>query len=942
MYMDVHAKTPVLTVSDPRQLLLRLVTYYRASAGEAARPLVTHTTYDAAGRPAARRDPRLFAWTQEDATTPANLQMAYSLSGKTLLCSSVDAGDQVTLISEGDQAIVSWEGANSVQHRVEYDAQLRPLFRYEQVGGGVERCVECFEYAENKPSDALHNCCGRLVLNRDPAGSVCWLDYGLHGNALNETRQFLALTEPPHWPDAELEPQLFTTSWLYDAFGTVLQHADAQGHRRAFSFGVDGQMQETTLSLASDTTPQRVVHSRTYDASGQPLSETAGNGVVSTHAYDSADGRLQRSTVKRSTETTLMQDLHYQYDPVGNITQIEDTCQPSRYFRNQRSDGINTFLHDSLYQLIEATGRETVPSQQWPAQSTMLPLPGLDEVLAPYRQLYTYDDAGNLVELCHQGQVPTTRTMTIEPHSNRALPWNIGDPPPDWASAFDAHGNQLRLSPGGPELTWNARHQLQTVTQVARAGGNDDHETYVYGSDEQRVRKVTIRQSKSLTYTCEVRYLPGLELHSDTQGAEWAVISVAGVRVMHWSSGRPPDTPNDQTYYSVVDHLESYALELDAHAALVSAEGYYPFGGSAWWAGRNETEANYKTRRYSGKERDATGLYYYGLRYYAPWLLRWLSPDPAGDIDGMNLYCMVRNNPVTAKDVMGAISDLTMKYMFDDVASGGVLAPMTGGAVFGPGWERLEKSTAEKTLALYKESRADGAARVWSKQLPSQLTLSDQARHNWKYAEPGNAFSGMIDARTAEIYLVPATSRSKIGVDGQTDWSSKALKKQWFSKTSHYEKGNIKPYRNGKLANLDHGRAAYYLEGKEKALPPDLNAFDHWFDQQKVSSNWLGFFVHADQNTGRMVLNYKSAQLNSPNLLLAANDIDISENTETKRLDISLKNSADSKTQQQEQVTQLPDSLKTMVSIAMSAVSELKPHRRPSLLLSTIGIRWPR
>uniref|UniRef100_UPI0027D25944 RHS repeat-associated core domain-containing protein n=1 Tax=Burkholderia sp. GbtcB21 TaxID=2824766 RepID=UPI0027D25944 len=61
----------------------------------------------------------------------------------------------------------------------------------------------------------------------------------------------------------------------------------------------------------------------------------------------------------------------------------------------------------------------------------------------------------------------------------------------------------------------------------------------------------------------------------------------------------------------------------------------------------------YKYVRYSGQERDASGLYYYGLRYYAPWLARWLNPDPAGPVDGLNLFCMVANNPVTFIDREG-------------------------------------------------------------------------------------------------------------------------------------------------------------------------------------------------------------------------------------------------------------------------------------------------
>ena len=37
---------------------------------------------------------------------------------------------------------------------------------------------------------------------------------------------------------------------------------------------------------------------------------------------------------------------------------------------------------------------------------------------------------------------------------------------------------------------------------------------------------------------------------------------------------------------------------------------------------------------------------YYGARYYAPWLGRWISPDPAGTVDGLNLYAFVRGNPI--------------------------------------------------------------------------------------------------------------------------------------------------------------------------------------------------------------------------------------------------------------------------------------------------------
>jgi RHS repeat-associated protein len=49
--------------------------------------------------------------------------------------------------------------------------------------------------------------------------------------------------------------------------------------------------------------------------------------------------------------------------------------------------------------------------------------------------------------------------------------------------------------------------------------------------------------------------------------------------------------------------------------------------------------AQQKRYRYTGKERDdSSGLCYYGARYQAPWLARWISPDSAGAVDGLNLY----------------------------------------------------------------------------------------------------------------------------------------------------------------------------------------------------------------------------------------------------------------------------------------------------------------
>ncbi|MGU7895936.1 RHS repeat-associated core domain-containing protein, partial [Escherichia coli] len=76
----------------------------------------------------------------------------------------------------------------------------------------------------------------------------------------------------------------------------------------------------------------------------------------------------------------------------------------------------------------------------------------------------------------------------------------------------------------------------------------------------------------------------------------------------------------------------------------------------------NSVEVDYRTVRYSGKERDATGLYYYGYRYYQTWAGRWLSVDPAGDIDGLNLFGFCHGNPLSQVDRFGAVGVPVSSY----------------------------------------------------------------------------------------------------------------------------------------------------------------------------------------------------------------------------------------------------------------------------------------
>ncbi len=57
---------------------------------------------------------------------------------------------------------------------------------------------------------------------------------------------------------------------------------------------------------------------------------------------------------------------------------------------------------------------------------------------------------------------------------------------------------------------------------------------------------------------------------------------------------------------------------------------------------------------FTGHRWDAeTGMYFAPFRYYAPQNARWMKRDPAGFVDGVNVYAYVKNRPTYTVDPMG-------------------------------------------------------------------------------------------------------------------------------------------------------------------------------------------------------------------------------------------------------------------------------------------------
>uniref|UniRef100_UPI0036DF63F2 RHS repeat domain-containing protein n=1 Tax=Photorhabdus sp. RM322S TaxID=3342825 RepID=UPI0036DF63F2 len=663
----INRNTPSVNVLDNRGLNVRTLEYLRTQADEEnSSELITRYEFNTQGFQVKSTDPRRYK-----NQNGSNFTRVFNLAGNTLREESIDAGRTITLNDIEGRPVLSIN-AIGVRQTNHYEDNTLPgrLLTVTELVQENEKITERLIWASHSDAEKNQNLAGQCVRHYDTAGLVQLESLSLTGTILSQSRQLIADDQEADWRSddennwrTKLNDNIFTTQNKTDAIGALLTQIDAKGNVQRLSYDVAGQLKGSWLTLKGQS-EKVIVRSLTWSAAGQKLREEHGNGVITEYTYEPETLRLINITTRRTQDSAKpLQDLRYEYDPVGNVISIRNDAEATRFWRNQKVVPENAYAYDSLYQLIKATGREIANIGQQGNQlpSPVTPLPTDDNTYTNYTRTYSYDDSGNLTQIRHSAPASNnsyTTDMTISNRNNRGVLSTLTKDPNLVDTFFDAGGHQTSLL-SGQSLNWTSRGELQQVSQ----NGNTGSEWYRYGSDGMRVLKVNEQQTANAMQR-RVTYLPGLELRTTQNGAniteDLQVITVgkagrAQVRVLHWEKGQPASIDNNQVRYSYDNLTDSSELELDMHGEIISWEEYYPYGGTAVWAARNQIEAGYKTIRYSGKERDATGLYYYGYRYYQPWAGRWLSADPAGTVDGLNLYRMVRNNPMTGIDEDGRI-----------------------------------------------------------------------------------------------------------------------------------------------------------------------------------------------------------------------------------------------------------------------------------------------
>ncbi|WP_228487890.1 RHS repeat-associated core domain-containing protein [Rhodocyclus gracilis] len=389
-------------------------------------------------------------------------------------------------------------------------------------------------------------------------------------------------------------------SFTYDKVGNILTKTTYQGSATSYVYNAANR-------LVMLQNPDYTQVDYQYDPAGRLLSRVTANGARMTQQFD-ANGWLTRLDQYDATNA-LVSSTTYTRDRVGNITGQTD------------ASGTTTFALDALYRLSTA---------DYPGTTN-------DE-------LFSYDKVGNRKTYTKGSLTPNadTRYYNYTAGTNRLAETRIGSSSGTLESGFtnDLEG-RLTVQTGlsSKTLSWDGKGRVKTLNVAGRT------ETYAYDPMDYRIG----RRGGSLGN--RDYFLEGEHLESEYAGGQLQARYFRGSGVDELVAAWMYDSDSKlQPFLFHHDHVTSVTAVSGHNGGTTQSVKYSAFG-----VPQSTTGSSPNRLKYTGREEDGTGLYYYRARYYDPAIGRFISEDPKGFDAGINFLSYVRNNPINAADPSGLV-----------------------------------------------------------------------------------------------------------------------------------------------------------------------------------------------------------------------------------------------------------------------------------------------
>ncbi|WP_159398003.1 RHS repeat domain-containing protein [Sorangium cellulosum] len=245
-----------------------------------------------------------------------------------------------------------------------------------------------------------------------------------------------------------------------------------------------------------------------------------------------------------------------------------------------------------------------------------------------------------------------------QPHAPTRIEEDLAAESRPWprVMSYDGSGNQTGWVYDGSQRRTTEWNEENRVTRVAQNGQELSRMLYD-GDGERRVHFHHVSGEEETAYH---------DQHLTLRDGRFITKHIYAGQTRIASKMDPDWFRDPPTIYYHPDHLGSTSFASNGEQALTQRDEYFPTG--ELWG--DASDSRYELRRayvFTGKELDqATGLYYFGARYYDSRISTWLSPDPILDeyMEGgpgggvfnpgnLGLYTYTLNNPVNLVDPDG-------------------------------------------------------------------------------------------------------------------------------------------------------------------------------------------------------------------------------------------------------------------------------------------------
>ena len=284
---------------------------------------------------------------------------------------------------------------------------------------------------------------------------------------------------------------------------------------------------------------------------------------------------------------------------------------------------------------------------------------------------------------------------------------------------------------------------------------------YLYDSAGQRVKKLSRKQGGQ-HYTTTIYIDDILEYHRIVHGDKIEENNTLHVmddkkRIVMIRIGTAfSDDQTPPVKYQVGDHLKSSSVVMDDSGNWINTEEYIPYSETSFGS------FSKKSYRFAGKEKDEySGLYYYGARYYSPWLFRWTSCDPSGLVDGVNVYIYARGNPMKFFDSNGMQSQNVSNLEYGTTERLRLHSPLLERTpeVINPTPLQTNRGRASQTEHLdtpspgnNRERPRDPSRRQQSVERPERPHLGVDISPGWTVPDSANLNIGIVHHRAEQSH----------------------------------------------------------------------------------------------------------------------------------------------------------------------------------------------